>query len=254
MTSERPTLRAFRWCISHLGALATLGVATLYLLGIVVSAGQIRASGLEVAPTLSRIPLEQHARNGVAVLTSPVFPVAIVASMVLYSMARGEAAVGRAVAAGRRPPADWWDRNVRPVMLSFFFTLIVIAPSWPVALGVVVGMSAVLVPLTLAVLLGGFWQRHIAETYVAAAVLAACAVAGIDAYFRGDPLPTATVTVEHEALTGPLIGVGDGLVYLGQPDPDGLYVATAIDGVTRLTVTRNKRDREPSLPELLGIP
>lgn len=217
----------------------------LYLLGVVSSIGALRASGVDEGQGLALIPLEEHLRKGVGILLSWTTVLLAGAFALMYVGARS------GTSGGSGEPAvltRFWNGVVVLVVLLCMFAM-----PWTIILVMLLVVVALFASVLLPRWLGGRWEGRRAEIYVATMFVTLALVAGLDAYFRSDPLPRAVVTVGHSTLSGSIIATDGGFVYLAPQAGHGLYRAVPVARVTAMSTVRQRRMDEPSVLNLLGI-
>ena len=235
--------------LSHVPAVLTVGAIVLYLLGVVASIGQLRASDADVGQALNLIPLERHLRNGIAIALSPwtlfivvMFPaLAFVVSNPTESAPTGDTTVS--------PP---FPRIYGWVALAVFLFICVVGP-WTAIASLVLTAVCLFAPLIAAVKLGGYWRARMPTLYVLGGITATTLLAALNAYFLSDPLPAAMLQTSGRSVEAPLIAISEGVVYLAAVKPNGFYTAVPVAQVTNLSVVRRKRKPEPSPLNLIGI-
>lgn len=265
-TSDPPShLSAGR--LSLAPAYIATGAVVLYALGVVASVGHIRASGLDLTQAFSLIPLERHLRAGVATLLSGTVLGVLVVSAVLvgglfFSLPHEEP--NRESKSSDAPPArvganDDRSRtgNAAALRASFFLGIFVVVMVWLSLMVPWTAVPVIFVTLGLILMLIRMQGRHAPRTALAIYASAVFALTGVvavtEALFAGDPLPRATVTTAKTPITGPLIAINDGVVYLGPRRNGDLFQSVPTSEVVRMDVQRLRRPPERSLVQILGF-
>lgn len=220
----------------------------LYALGVIKSVGELRASHVEVSQGMALIPLEEHLRNGVGILVSPVFLFFVLIYIPLYFRIRDAVDNGRPFP----PPATGWLR-VYFAVIGVSLVVIAIVGPWPFIFLAAIAVAGMMLPVWLPRVLGGPWERRTAGLYIACGLGSLALISGLSSYFRSDPLPKASFRTDTRRVEGPLIGTSDGIIYLAPASSKGLYRAEPVARVQQLTVVRQEREDDPSLLNLIGI-
>jgi hypothetical protein len=236
-------LRLIRNTVSHLPAILAGGAVALYVVGVVSTLGELRASGVDVTEGMPLIPLEQHLLNGVGIVASGNTLMIAGIALAMYWSLRGDAN-GRAVSG--RP----W-----PYLVAFALVMlwVALAAPWVTIFIIAIYVGGLVALLWFARRFPELWRRRRAELYVGLYLLTLPLLAGLDAYFRSDPLPKATINTESRAFEGPLVATNGGVVYLAPRKPGGLYEGLAAEQIREMVVEPQRRDQEASVLELLGI-
>ena len=239
-------------------AYIAIAAVLLYVLGVVASVGQIRASHLDETQAFSLIPLERHLRIGVATLLSEsvltILAVATLAigsvwfSMYLAARASSETESARPKADGSRAEVGTWEKLYRALLVGVLVFCSLNLP-WPVAPVIVASVALTVMMVRMA---GQHPAARVMITYACSVLLLAVVVAAADAFLAGDPLPRATVTTGKAPITGPLIAINDGVVYLGPRRKGDLYQSVPTSEVVRMDVQRRRRPDERSVIQMLG--
>ena len=255
-TSRR---RLGRGLSGHLPALLAAGAVGLYGLGILVTLGELRATGVDIARAFTLIPLEEHLRNGIGILVSPSFLAVSGFYIVFYFLVRiglnpqegqeernggGERVLSRLLT---------WERRIGPILIGAVLLFGAVSSPWPVLIAILVVVASWFLFAHLRLKLGGGWADRTAELYVLVSVASLVLISALDAYFRSDPLPRGDVVTSHRRVSGPVISADNGLLYLAPSGRGGLYRGVAVDGIDQLTVKAQRREDEPSVLNYIGV-
>lgn len=240
--------------MAHSSAYIGLGAVVLYVLGIVATVGQMRASDIDVQYGLSLVPLDRHLRNGIGILSDPWIWVLIALFVAIYAwLMRSRSSVSDGNDQAPQP-RDAFTKRLDRFMSPVVYVGASLVLPWPY-------MIAMAVMLGPPVLLGYFGQRLGREPMLLVIRLLPLAFAstvvlliGLNAYYRSSPLPKVSFQSQGSTVSGPLISVAEGLIYLGPTTRKGLCVSVPLSTVTsRLDVTRTERREEASVLNMLHI-
>lgn len=285
--------RLGRGTVAHLPAVFAAGAVLIYLLGVVSTVGQLRATDVDVGRAMSLMSIEQHLRNGLGILVDPVFLFVVAVYGAMYAVSRATTSGSQPTRQQRSTPSlegnagltgparpeaptetdnkregkaddhrhaikkilrrsSWGDRFFFVFRALFLLWSVVVLP-WPFIILTAIVVTTWVLPWILAARLGGPWSYRRSEIYVAMSVSAVLLVAGLDAYFRSDPLPIAKAETRDRSFKRPMIAIDNGFVYFASTDENALYVAVPTTRVANLRVERQQRAAEPSFLNALGI-
>jgi len=248
--NESRTARWARAIPGHLPAFLAFGVAVLYLLGVVTTIGALRASGVDARQGLPLVPLEDHLLRGVSILVSP-WMAAVAAWLAVVYLGASSAVTSSRSQSG--PFGSAIGRRVYSVVLLALAGFLAVALPWGLVLLLALFVGIWIIGMVIPRRLGGPWGARVAEVYVIAMLVAWLLTSGLDAYFRSDPFPKATIRTKDGTIEGTLVGSNGGLIYLAPDGERGLYRAIPVDRVVDLVVVKQKRPKEPSVLNLIGV-
>lgn len=151
----------------HIPTMVAIGAVTLYGLGIVATAGQLRSAGLDVVQGMRLIPIEVHLRNGAGILVAPTFLLVVGLFLFVY-------VVTRATTQAPLPPPHstlsryvrLWEGRVYPMFLIGLLTVIALIAPWPAAASFALVIGSWFAVPHLQRYLGDAWKNRRTALYV----------------------------------------------------------------------------------------
>lgn len=241
----------------RLGTWITTGLAVgavgLYAIGSVRTAGRLQASDVSISDTFSVVPLENHITNGLGVVLSgtSLLVVVLLGFVVLRIASETWTVDERRQSMRRRPRWRQWLALWPNVLVVV--ALLVAAPWWATP-GVVLVWGSEVLGYQLTRRGPDAWRGHPIATRVSVFFGTFVFFTFASGYWLADPLPKATLTLtDSGTATGVLVADANGEFVLGDPGSRVLYRAWPHDQVRNAAVTKQEREEERSIPDLLGI-
>jgi hypothetical protein len=234
--------------IEHFPAVLAAGAVMLYAVSIIRTVGQLRSSHVDVGTGVSLIPLEQHLVNSIGILATGGTLIAIGGVLMIWLNTRLEPPPPRpgSGGSGLRVTDRFWL-----VVLVVVFLFVSVTQPWPTIGAVILSLAALIGGALLPRITGWTSRRALSLGWTGLLVAAICVIGAVDGYFRGDPLPRASITLtDGRRVDGPLIAQHDGLVFVATGG-HGVYDAYSIEQVTRMDVDAQHRALEPSILKMV---
>ena len=252
---QRPTAAKPDRALAVVTPLLALGAVALYAIGVLSTAGKLRAADIPIEQTFALASLQQHLVNGLGVLLEPG-SLGILAFLGLFF---GIVFLSYAVLDRRMSS----DEDVGPTPYRAL---------WPTALlsAVLVLAGGFIAPLyALMLLLAGtpvlllfrvihnhfpeFYLRRRALIYPASLLILVSVQLGLEAYFGASPPPRVTVTTDRGNVRGLLVARDGQYVFVHAGDDS--YIGIAGTEIKRFVVSKPApTDDDPSLFRAIGLP
>ena len=232
-----------------------LGAIALYAVGVLSTAGKLRAADVPIAPTFGLAPLQQHLVNGLGLLLEPrslallgFFGTVGAVTFTLFAV------INRDDGGDDTGPVDYRGLWPGAVGMGFLMLLAAFLAPWYLLILPFATVVALLVLRVVRNHFPEFFARRKGLLYPGALMVLFALQLATGAYFDSAPPPKAEVTTEEGVVRGTVVA-RDGQYLFLNVDGRRAYIAIPAAEIKRYVVDQPPpNDKDDSFYRSIGLP